>query len=278
MPIPGTPLAYERVGRGPSLVLLHGLGASRGVWAPVISRLALARDVIAVDLPGFGASPPLPSEITPHPRALAGAVASLMEDLGLPGARAHVAGNSLGGWVAFELALSGHADTVTAIAPAGLWERPLGPRRESARAMVRALSPVAGLAMRIPAARELALRSSVARPDRVPPAAAAAMLRDYGRAPAFIETNAAMRADVFTDLARIEVPVTLVWPEHDRLVSRPRVIPPGVKEIPLPGAGHVPMWDDPGAVAQALLDGSSARGLAAGDPSASAGTRSASAG
>lgn len=257
MPIPGTSLAYERVGRGPSLVLLHGLGGSRRVWTPVISRLALERDVIAVDLPGFGASAALSPDVTPHPRALARAVGSLMAELGLRDARAHIAGNSLGGWVAFELALGGHAETVTAIAPAGLWERPLGPRRESSRAMARALSPIAGVAMRIPALRDAALRSSVARPDRIPPSAAAAMLRDYGRAPAFIAASAAMRADIFTDLARIDVPVTLVWPELDRLIHRPAELPPGIREIALSAAGHVPMWDEPRAVAEALLDGSS---------------------
>jgi pimeloyl-ACP methyl ester carboxylesterase len=68
--------------------------------------------------------------------------------------------------------------------------------------------------------------------------------------------NAAMRAGRFTDLAAVEVPVTLVWPRHDRLVGRPRRLPAGVRERLLPDAGHVPMWDDPGGVAAALLDGS----------------------
>jgi pimeloyl-ACP methyl ester carboxylesterase len=60
----------------------------------------------------------------------------------------------------------------------------------------------------------------------------------------------------FGDLDRIAVPVTLVWPQHDRLVRRPGRIPPQVREIALPGAGHMPTWDDPGAVAAALLAGS----------------------
>ena len=45
------------------------------------------------------------------------------------------------------------------------------------------------------------------------------------------------------------MPVTLAWPEHDRLVSRPRTLPAGVREVALPGCGHIPMWDDPAAVA-----------------------------
>ena len=145
MAIPGAAFsdqhpAYERVGRGPALVLIHGLGADRHVWSPVIPRLALERDVIAVDLPGFGASPCLPPGVVPRPAALAGEVARLVRALLPADRRAHIGGNSLGGWVAFELALTGHAESVTAIAPAGLWERPLGPRRRG-RAPRRAPSP-----------------------------------------------------------------------------------------------------------------------------------------
>jgi len=69
-------LAYDRGGAGPPLVLLHPLGADRHVWAPVLPRLAVRRDVLALDLPGFGASPAL-SGVTPDPRALAAAVVVL---------------------------------------------------------------------------------------------------------------------------------------------------------------------------------------------------------
>ena len=65
-----------------------------------------------------------------------------------------------------------------------------------------------------------------------------------------------MRAGRFTRLEHIRVPVTLAWPEHDRLVGRPAHLPPAVRSVPLPGAGHVPMWDAPEAVADLLLQGS----------------------
>jgi pimeloyl-ACP methyl ester carboxylesterase len=52
-------LNYERWGSGPPLVLLHGIGHRLQAWDPVLDRLAAAHDVIAVDLPGFGKSPPL---------------------------------------------------------------------------------------------------------------------------------------------------------------------------------------------------------------------------
>ena len=75
-------------------------------------------DVLAVDLPGFGRSDPFPPGIDSTPEALADAVEDEMARAGFD--RAHIAGNSLGGWIALELARRGRAETVTAISPAGL--------------------------------------------------------------------------------------------------------------------------------------------------------------
>ena len=78
-------------------MLLHPLGADHHVWDPVVGHLTDQREVIAVDLPGFGESPPLGNQV-PTPRALAAAVAESLRALGID--RPHVPGNSLGGWVA----------------------------------------------------------------------------------------------------------------------------------------------------------------------------------
>ena len=118
-------LNYVRRGSGEPLVLIHPLGAELVVWEPVMERLARERDVIALDLPGFGRSPELDGE--PTPRTLAGSVAGLLDDLGIE--RAHVAGNSLGGWVALEVAKAGRALSVAGLCTAGLWSEPIGPRR-----------------------------------------------------------------------------------------------------------------------------------------------------
>ena len=94
-------LAYTRSGSGAPLVLLHGIGLNRQSWNPVVPALAQQFDVIAVDLPGFGDSA-LASPAQAGPRALAEAVAGLLAELGVT--TPHLAGNSLGGWVALELA------------------------------------------------------------------------------------------------------------------------------------------------------------------------------
>jgi pimeloyl-ACP methyl ester carboxylesterase len=247
-------LAFDRLGHGPALLLLHPLGADRRVWDPVIERLAAEREVIALDLPGFGESPPLLQ--TPTPAALAEAVDAELREMGVQ--RPHVAGNSLGGWVALELALAGDASSVTAIAPAGLWAEPLMPKRAVARTLARAVLPLVDTVLVAAAGRRVLLAGSVGVPERVPPRAAAHLVRAYATAPGFSAANDAMRAGRFGGLERIRVPVTLVWPEYDRLVARPQRLPEKTRSVVLKGCGHIPMWDDPAAVAQVLLEGSGA--------------------
>ena len=166
-----------------------------------------------------------------------------------------MAGNSLGGWVALELAAAGHTRSVTAIAPAGLWPEPLAPKRGTARGLAKAIGPALPALVRSAAGRRLALASTVAHAERVPPDAALRLVRAYAGAPGFEAVNRAMRAGRFTRLEHIRVPVTLAWPEHDRLVARPAHLPPNVRSVPLAGAGHVPMWDAPEAVGDLLLAG-----------------------
>lgn len=243
-------IAYDRAGSGPPLVLLHPLGADRRVWDPVLGRLSAQREVIALDLPGFGQSPPL-ANVTPTPKALADAVAALCDRLGLP--RPHVAGNSLGGWVALELGLAGRAASVAAIAPAGLWPAPLVPKASLAHRLARATLPLATTIVRTGRGRALLLEGTAADPRRIPAADAASLVRAYALAPGFIAVNDAMRAGRFTSLDRIDCPVTLVWPDHDHLVERPQWMPDQIVSVMLRDAGHVPMWDAPERVAELLL-------------------------
>jgi pimeloyl-ACP methyl ester carboxylesterase len=242
-----------RRGAGRPLVLLHTLGTDHRMWDPVLDRLAAERDVLALDLPGFGGSPPLPHG---SPAALADAVVQWLAERGIE--RPHVAGNSLGGWVALEMGAAGHAASVTAIAPAGLWSRPLAPKRSTVRRVARVLLPVLKPLLRTRAGRRLAFGGSAARPERIPPDAAVRLARAYALAPGFEAANDAMRAGRFEALDRLTVPVTLAWPEHDRLVAVPRRLPDGVRSVVLHGCGHLPTWDDPEQVARVLLAGSAA--------------------
>ncbi len=247
-------LAYHRVGNGPPLVLLHPLGLDHHVWDPLLEGLCDHRDVIAVDLPGFGQSPALTEE--PTPSALAAAVAAQLASLEIE--RPHVAGNSLGGWVALELGLRGAVRTVTAVAPAGLWPAPLAPKAAIAQRAARSLLGLVIPAVRTSAGRRLLLSSSVAHPGRIPAAQAAHLIRAYATAPAFKDVNDAMRAGRFEGLERIRCPTTLVWPERDRLIARPPWVPDRIRNVELPGSGHLPMWDAPESLARILIEASGA--------------------
>lgn len=253
-------LAFDRAGRGAPLVLLHPLGADRRVWDPVVEHLSGRREVVALDLPGFGESPPLRNQ-TPSPRALAAAVAGQLSELELE--RPHVAGNSLGGWVALELGLSGAARTVTGIAPAGLWPEPLVHKASIAHRLAGATLPMLDLLLRTSVGRSALLAGTCAQPRNVPAAQAAHLVRAYALAPDFIAVNDAMRATRFEGLERIRCPVTFVWPDHDRLIRRPVWVPDRIHNVVLSGSGHIPMWDAPRELAQILLVAS---GGAAEDP------------
>jgi pimeloyl-ACP methyl ester carboxylesterase len=252
-------LGYDRSGSGPPLLLVHSLGTDRCVWHPVLDLLARSRDVIAVDLPGFGESPALDHE--PTPAALAAAVTSFLERLGVE--RPGVAGNSLGGWVALELGMTGVASSATAIAPAGLWPRALPPKPSIARDVARAATPVLAAVLATARGRRLALGATMAHPERVPPADALRLVRAYAAAPGYDAVNAAMRAGRFTGLDRLRVPLTFGWPDRDRLVARPAHLPLGARNVVLRDCGHVPMWDSPQQVASLVLTGSAQRRAAA---------------
>jgi pimeloyl-ACP methyl ester carboxylesterase len=176
-----------------------------------------------------------------------------------------VAGNSLGGLLALEMGRRGLARSVTALSPAGFWNRPeqvyafglllsmrLGARTLPAPAVRR-------LAER-PATRAVLVGSIYARPGLRGPAEAVAETRALRDAKGFAQTlRAGLHVNVAEDV--VDVPVTIGWGSKDRLLlprqaDRARLRMPKARVVPLPGCGHVPMNDDPQLVARTILDGS----------------------
>lgn len=254
-------VAYERSGAGEPLLLLHGIGHHRQAWDPVVGILAAERDVIAVDLPGFGTSPGLPDGLPYDLATVAPVLGAFCEELGvrIP----HVAGNSLGGLLALELGRLKLARSVTALSPAGFWTP--GERRyafATLRAMRRgALSMPPALIERLStgAAGRAALTSTIyARPGRRSPEAVVAETFALREATGFHRTLAVGRDVAFTDDVP-GLPVTIAWGSQDRLLLRRQGVRakhtiPGARLVRLPGCGHVPMNDDPAAVARVILD------------------------
>jgi pimeloyl-ACP methyl ester carboxylesterase len=260
-------LANTRSGAGAPLVLLHGLGSSRQVWGPVVPALSEHFDVLALDLPGFGESAPLPPDVEPAPVELAAAVARTLDDLGV--VTPHVVGNSLGGWVALELAGLRPAASLTLLSPAGLWRdgTPLY-CRVSLRASRWMSRHAAGLLSRLVdhrVGRILALGQTHGRPGRMTPDQARAAIRAMGTAPGFDAVFRATLPRHYVAGPRIDAPVTVAFGNRDRLLlpwqSRHLdELPLDTRVRPLPGCGHVPIADDPEAVTR-LITASAGRGL-----------------
>lgn len=254
-------LVHCRAGRGEPLVLIHGIGSRWQVWTPVLDALSARHDVIALDLPGFGASP-MPAPGTPAGvDSLVSLVLSFLADIGVD--RPHVAGNSLGGLMALELARRDAVRSVAALSPAGFATHPeMVVARSSLWLAVRAargLSPHADSLMRRSRFRQLALMEFFARPAAVSPADAAADLRALAGAPWFDETLREIRSHPFRRGDPIGVPVTIAWGEKDRLLLPGQALRaaraiPGSKLTILHGCGHVPMSDDPEQVLRVLLE------------------------
>jgi pimeloyl-ACP methyl ester carboxylesterase len=255
-------LSYERRGSGEPLVLIHGIGHRWQAWEPVLDRLADHHDVIAIDIPGFGKSEPLalgPGE-RPTIDVAMREIAAAFADLGV--ARPHVAGNSLGGALALELAAAGHAASATALSPAGFWRK----RWELAwglgnltvtRWSTFAPKPVLRAVTGSPAARAVAFGMVFGRPRQLDPELA------YGDTLALREGKGfrpiAREAKHYTFVGRPEVPTTIAWGTKDRILlrrqfARAHNVVPAARFEDLPGCGHVPMNDDPALVARLILE------------------------
>jgi pimeloyl-ACP methyl ester carboxylesterase len=223
----------------------------------VLDLLAAEREVITLDMPGFGAEPELAADVEPTAANLGAALQRNCEALGIE--RPHVAGNSLGAWVALEMGRAGGAASVTALSPAGLWRAPLGARKGDTRRWARRLRPAIAAALRVPAMRRRMLSTFAGHPERVPAAAGRELVLGWIDASGYDGANRAMRTHLFDPTGYPEeVPVTIAWGELDRLVGppKPERRPVGARFLILPGVGHTPTWDDPELVAQTLLDGS----------------------
>jgi pimeloyl-ACP methyl ester carboxylesterase len=185
-------LAFERRGAGEPLVLLHGLGSRRQVFAPVLGRLAGEFEVWALDMPGFGASPPPPRPVSSIGR-LTDEVQAWLHGRGVEGC--HVAGNSTGGGVALELAARGTVASATALAPIGFWS----PRERAfcqgsvraTRALARRLRPIAPALLRQAPMRALLFAQYAAHPARIAPEDALGDVDALIGAPAFDDICAA---------------------------------------------------------------------------------------
>jgi pimeloyl-ACP methyl ester carboxylesterase len=215
-------LDHHRGGSGAPLVLLHGIGHSWRGWQPMLPLLEQRFDVLAVDMPGFGHSDPFPEAVDSTPEALADAVEDEMARAGFD--RAHIAGNSLGGWVSLELARRGRAETVTAISPSGLQH---GRERDWGVAILRAMrwlarnAPPPALLRNSAAGRVLAAGPTSARGWKKTPELLAEEAKLFASNTGFEATLPHTFHAKPKGLTTLDVPVLLLWGTLD-IVLIPR--------------------------------------------------------
>ena len=253
----------HRGGSGPPLVCLHGFVDTWRTWELVLPALERRHDVLAPTLPGHAGGPPISGPVTDA--LLADAVERAMDEAGFE--RAHIAGNSLGGFVALQLAARGRAQSVVALAPAGGWARGDDSHRELLRfqatlvEQARAAAPHVDALVASPEGRRRASRHIVVAFEHIPPELLADQTLGAARcggAPALIEH--ALAGAWTLDAARIGCPVRIVWGTEDRLLPWPSASArfrhdwlPHADWVVLDGVGHCPQLDVPLEAAQLIL-------------------------
>lgn len=260
-----------RQGRGEPLVLLHGVTGSETMWRNVVPLLASRHDAIALTELGHRGGTPAPAGRPTTVSDVVDDVARRLDDLGLE--RPHLAGNSLGGWVALELARRGRAATVCALSPGGCWG-PGGPELADAASRLRSIAlmtklarPVLPVAAHVPAIRHFSLRDTAAHGERTTAAELSALAGDL--LACTVLDDLLSTTEVLAPLDPLPCPVVVAWSEHDRILPlrtcgvHARSLMPGAELRTLTGVGHVPMIDDPRLVADVILDSAARAGATA---------------
>jgi pimeloyl-ACP methyl ester carboxylesterase len=252
-------IAIDAAGRGEPIVLLHGVGADRGIWRKVLDELASDRLVLAADLPGFGDSTPVGEGF-----ALDDAADALADTFRQRRTEAFdLVGNSLGGAVALVLALlrPEMVRRLVLVAPAGFSPRP----RLVSAAVGRTSGPLIMLRRRLGTplirshmARRVLLWGTVAAPQHLSAQDARAMLQASRRSAHVGSAVAAvLGSDLRGDLTKLDAPLGLIWGTRDRVVpiatmkSILAVRPESVVET-VSDAAHVPQLERPAEFVAAL--------------------------
>lgn len=252
------------------LVLIHGLSASAYSWAPIVPLLSTTRSVIVVNLPGHRDGPPLTNPRRFATSVYVDVVEAELDRLGIE--RADIVGNSLGGWIALQLAGRGRANSVVCLAPAGGWrvgglyDRWMAIQFGVAARIARWLLASDRFDAERRRAARLFLLGMVAKPRHVSDTQLGHFLRDVAECEALaVSVKRAAGRDV-SRVPAATCPVLIAWSERDRILISARarrnlerqVGSPQV--VQLAGVGHVPMTDAPDLVAATILGFTEAAG------------------
>jgi pimeloyl-ACP methyl ester carboxylesterase len=255
--------ASHRGGSGPPLVCLHGFSDTWRTWELVLPALERHHDVLAPTLLGHAGGPPLEGEVDAV--LIADAVERAMDDAGF--AMAHLAGNSLGGYVALQLAARGRARSVVAFAPAGGWAegdasfRELLASQATMHEQAKAVAPHADAILASIDGRRRATQVITTNFEHIPVELLAHQLLGVASCKGALPMiEYALREGYDLDAGRIACPVRIVWGTQDRLLAWPSAAArfrdewlPHADWVELEGVGHCPQLDVPVEAAQLIL-------------------------
>jgi pimeloyl-ACP methyl ester carboxylesterase len=260
----GRPVNVIELGEGPPLIFVHGLAGSWQNWLEQLPVFAADHRVIAVDLPGFGHSPMPAEKISIS--GYAHTIGELCDVLDIESAA--LVGNSMGGFISAELAISDpdRVDRLVLVSAAGI---SIENQSYPTDAMRRIEGILAGYTAwvasksnafsRRPRLRQATLYSVMRHPARLPAPLAAEQLRGSGK-PGFIDALEALTSYPIRErLGKIACPCLVVWGDSDRLVPTrdadvfARLIPRARKVI-FEDTGHVAMLERPARFNEALAD------------------------
>ncbi|RKQ88354.1 pimeloyl-ACP methyl ester carboxylesterase [Solirubrobacter pauli] len=255
-------LHHVHRGSGRPLLLIHGLGSSWRSWDPVLPALSAEREVIAVDLPGFGDTPPLVGEVTIS--TLADALEGFLNGHDLDGV--DVVGSSMGARLALELARRRRVGAVVSLDPGGFWtdrqRRVFGATIGSSVKLVRALAPVLPLLVSNPVGRTLLLGQFSARPWALDGDIVLRELRGYSHSPSLDAAFQALvhgpaQAGMAAGTAR--GPIVIGWGRRDLVclpsqAARAGELFPDARVHWFESCGHFPQWDVPDECSRLILD------------------------
>lgn len=243
----------------PALMLLHGVTMSAAAWDDVVPLLADRFDLIVPTAAGHRGGPALAAGATIA--AVTDTAERELDERGLDSV--HIAGNSMGGWMAVELARRGRARSVCAFSPAGLWgknEKPGASRATLIRTkkLADATRHLAPPLMKFGLGRRIAMRDIAVHGERMTRQQAVRSFQDLVGCEAayeLLDTRENMEP-----LLELPCPVTVAWAAHDRIFPPAEFVPvarqrlPGARFVALPGVGHVPMIDDPELCARTIVE------------------------
>ena len=252
---------HIRLGKGPPLLLLHGIGGSWRSWNPVLDGLSAKREVIALDLPGHGQTPPLPGENSFY--ALADAVETWLRENNLTGV--DCVGSSMGARLVLELARRGVLGAAVSLDPGGFWQGWQVPFFYYSVAgsvrLVRLLQPLMHAITGSAVGRTVLLAQFSARPWKVPADVALTEMRSFANTPNFdelLKTLAYGQKQEGAPRGTIKHPLVIGWGRQDRVLP-PSQAPRALAAFPdaslywFDKCGHFPQWDQPEETVQLIL-------------------------